>query len=125
LRVVVFTQLDNLASVGSRLGDAAAMAVLANHDRVVRKALAEYRGREIQHTGDGMMLSFASASAAVQFAQAIQARISDDAHDRAATALLRVGMSAGEPVAKHQSLFGVAVDQARAICRTAKAGEIL
>ncbi len=125
LRVVVFTQLDNLATVGSRLGDAAAMTVLADHDRIVRKALVEYRGREVQHTGDGMMLSFASASLAVQFAQAIQTTIADAAHDGAAAPLLRIGMAAGEPVAKHQSLFGVAVDQARAICRTAKAGEIL
>jgi serine/threonine-protein kinase len=39
--------------------------------------------------------------------------------------MLRVGLAAGEPVAQHTSLFGVAVDQARAICRAARPGEIL
>ncbi len=124
VRIVMVTELDNLASVGSRLGDEAAMQVLERHDRVVREAVTEFGGREVRHSGDGMMLSFVSASAAVQCALHIQRACAKEKADGEAPSV-RIGLSAGEPVARHTELFGVAVEQARAIARTARPGEIL
>ena len=125
LRVVVVTELDNLAGVGSRLGDAAALKVLQRHDRIVREAAARHYGREVRHLGDGMMLSFAAASFAVQCAFAIQRACGAERTAGEECPSLRIGMAAGEPVAQHAGLFGVAVDQARALARAAKPGEIL
>ncbi len=125
LRVVMMTELDNLASVGSRHGDAAALAILECHDRVVRETIKKFGGREVRHFGDGMMVSFSSASAAVQCALEIQRACSAERVANAECPSLRIGMAAGEPVAQHENLYGVAVEQARAIARSAKPGQIL
>ena len=48
------------------------MAFLQVHDRIVRDALRELAGREIKHTGDGIMACFFSAVAAARCATRIQ-----------------------------------------------------
>jgi class 3 adenylate cyclase len=125
LRVVVVTELHNLAGVGSRLGDAAALKILQRHDHIVRKAAATHYGREVRHLGDGMMLSFAAASFAVQCALAIQSACAADKTVEDEGLSVRIGMAAGEPVAQHTGLFGVPVDHARVLARAARPGEIL
>ncbi|HTU03008.1 MAG TPA: nickel-binding protein, partial [Candidatus Sulfotelmatobacter sp.] len=125
LRVVVVTELHNLAGVGSRLGDAAALKVLERHDRIVREAATRHYGREVRHLGDGLMLSFSAASFAVQCAFAIQRACAAAKTVGEEWPSLRIGMAAGEPVAQQGGLFGVAVDQARALARAAQPGEIL
>jgi class 3 adenylate cyclase len=125
LRVVVVTELHNLAGVGSRLGDAAALKMLQRHDAIVREATPRHGGREVRHLGDGMMLSFVSASSAVQCALAILRACAAGHTPGEEGPSLRIGMAAGEPVAQQAGLFGVAVDQARAITRAARPGEIL
>lgn len=125
LRVLMVTVLDNLAEVGTRLGDAAALGILERHDRVVREALGRFGGREVQHSGDGLMASFVSASAAVQCSLHIQQACAAEARDGGHPPAVRIGLAAGEPVAQHSNLFGVAVEQARAIARAAPPGETL
>ena len=125
LRVVLVTELHNLAGVGSRLGDAAALKILQRHDRIVREAATTHYGREVRHLGDGMMLSFAAASFAVQCALAIQKACAAEKTVGDEGPSVRIGMAAGEPVAQNTGLFGVAVDHARALARAAQPGEIL
>jgi adenylate cyclase len=48
------------------------MLFLREHDRIVRFALAVHDGREVKHTGDGMMASFISVASAVAFAVEVQ-----------------------------------------------------
>jgi class 3 adenylate cyclase len=124
LRVVLVTELHNLAGVGSRLGDTAALKLLQRHDSVVREAAVKHYGREVQHLGDGLMLSFAAASFAVQCAIGIQRACAETTEGEECLSI-RIGMAAGEPVAQYAGLFGVAVDQARALARAATPGEIL
>jgi len=125
VRVVLLTELTNLATVGRKRGDEAAQRVLEHHDRIVRDAIGKHAGREVQHTGDGLMGSFVSASAAVACAIEIQQECETLSQNGAAAPIVRIGIAAGEPVTHHTSLFGVAVEQARAICRAAKPGAIL
>jgi class 3 adenylate cyclase len=124
IRVLLVTELENLAAIGGLHGDAAALTILERHDRLVREMAARHGGHEVRHLGDGMMLSFASASGAERCALELQRQSAT--HDRDGDRpTLRIGIAAGEPVAQHQRLFGVAVDQARAVCRAAQPGEIL
>lgn len=125
LRVLLVTEIDNLADVGSRHGDSGAVDVLDCHDRVVRAAAETHDGREVQHTGDGIMLSFASASTAVRCALEILRECEAHGRDDRDAPSLRMGIAAGEPVARGAGLFGVVVDQARAVCRAARRHEIL
>ena len=66
IRTVLFTDIVDSTSLTQSLGDEVAMELLRVHDKVVRDALAASSGREVKHTGDGIMASFISAAAAVR-----------------------------------------------------------
>ena len=72
VRAVMFTDIVGSTEMTSTLGDDAAMAMLGVHDRIVRDALVANRGREVKHTGDGIMAAFISAAGAVRCACQIQ-----------------------------------------------------
>src|SRR5262245_54938628 len=60
VRTILFTDIVNSTTLTQRLGDRAAMELLQVHDKIVRDALAAEAGREVKHTGDGIMASFLS-----------------------------------------------------------------
>jgi class 3 adenylate cyclase len=95
------------------------------HDAMVRRALKDRRGREVKHTGDGIMASLDDADAAVQCARAIQQAF--DAFNLASREKLRVriGVDVGEPVADSNDLFGTTVQTAARLCQAAGPDAIL
>jgi hypothetical protein len=95
------------------------------HDALVRRGLAAHGGREVKHTGDGIMAVFDEVTNAVLAAADIQRRFS--AYNAEATEDLRVriGIDAGEPVAEHNDLFGATVHLAFRLCAEAEADGIL
>jgi class 3 adenylate cyclase len=125
VRILLLTELTNLAAVAGKLGDDAARQVLESHDGMVREAAAMYKGREVQRTGGEVMVSFISASHAVACAIEIQRKCAEAAQSGAPAPVVKIGIAAGEPVTHHASLFGFAVEQVRAICRAANPGTIL
>ena len=102
------------------------MVLLQVHDAVVRKALAALGGREVKHTGDGIMASFVSAAAAVRCATQIQCELArhQEAHP-ARPIRARIGAAAGEPVEHHDDLFGSTVQLAARLCSHALPEQIL
>jgi class 3 adenylate cyclase len=124
-RAILFTDIVDSTSLTQRLGDMKAMDVLRAHDRIVRGALSETDGSEVKHTGDGIMASFPSAAPAVECAAVIQRRLSEHARGAEHPIVVRIGISAGEPVTEHNDLFGAAVQLAARACAQADAGGIL
>jgi class 3 adenylate cyclase len=123
----MFTDIVGSTEACSRYGDDAAMAMLNLHDTTVRAALADHDGREVKHTGDGIMAAFLSSAGAVRSACQIQqtlAKRSETESDMFAVTL-RIGISAGEPVDHHDDLFGSAVQLASRLCARAEPGQIL
>ncbi len=124
LRAIMFTDLVGSTDMSSRLGDHRALEVLRRHDEVVRETLATTGGREVKHTGDGILASFTYVSRAIEAAVRIQAVLGADSEELAAISL-RVGISAGEPVAESNDIFGAAVSMAARICAHASPGQVL
>src|SRR5205809_831327 len=81
IRTILFTDIVNSTSLTQSLGDEAAMELLDLHNTVVRNALADLGGREVKHTGDGIMASFVSAAGAVRSAIRIQRELAK--HEKA------------------------------------------
>jgi class 3 adenylate cyclase len=126
IRTVLFTDVVNSTSLTQSLGDEVALAVLGVHDSIVRDALAALGGREVKHTGDGIMASFVSAAGAVRCAVQIQREL--DKHSQAnpdRPLKVRVGAAAGEPVEQHNDLFGSTVQLAARLCAHAQPEQIL
>jgi class 3 adenylate cyclase len=124
IRTILFT--DIVGSTNDALGDDAVMALLRVHDTIVRDALAASDGREVKHTGDGIMASFVSAAAAVRCATRIQRAVTQyDAEHREHPIKVRIGAAAGEPVEHQNDLFGATVQLAARLCSHAQPEQIL
>ena len=125
IRTVLFTDIVGSTSLTQRLGDEAAMEFLRLHDRIVRDALVSYKGREVKHTGDGIMASFISAAAAVRCAAQIQQTMMHESEHHGHRLQVRIGGAAGEPVEQDSDIFGATVQLASRLCAHAQAEQIL
>jgi class 3 adenylate cyclase len=126
IRTVLFTDVVNSTTLTQLLGDDAALALLGVHDTIVRDALSALGGREIKHTGDGIMASFVSVAAAVRCAIQIQRELAKHAQKKSEHALkVRVGAAVGEPVEQNNDLFGSTVQLAARLCSHAQPEQIL
>jgi class 3 adenylate cyclase len=126
IRTVLFTDVVNSTTLTQLLGDEASLAVLAVHDTIVRDALSAAGGREVKHTGDGIMASFVSAAGAVRCAIQIQREL--DKHAQANPKhppKVRVGAAVGEPLEQNNDLFGSTVQLAARLCNHAQPEQIL
>ena len=120
LRAIIFTDIEGSTDIATRLGDDRAMEILHHHDAIVRGALERLGGREVKHTGDGILASFASVSRAVEATVQIQRAAASAADLR-----LKIGLSVGEPVEESDDLYGASVNLAARICSHAAGGQIL
>jgi class 3 adenylate cyclase len=126
IRTVLFTDVVNSTTLTQLLGDDVALALLGVHDTIVRDALSALGGREVKHTGDGIMASFVSPAAAVRCAMQIQRELAKHAETNPERSLkVRVGAAAGEPVEQHNDLFGCTVQLAARLCAHAQPEQIL
>ena len=126
IRSVMFTDIVGSTDMTQKIGDEAAMAFLDAHDRIVRGALTECNGREVKHTGDGIMASFVSAACAVRCACRIQGEFGQCEPVNGQWPLqVRIGLAAGEPVEQRNDLFGSTIQLAARLCAHADPGQIL
>jgi class 3 adenylate cyclase len=125
-RAIMFTDLKDSTLMTTLYGDAKALHLLHIHNALTRNALKAHRGREVKHTGDGIMASFTSVTDAVECAVDIQkAFAAYNKENMDAPLNLRIGLSAGEPIEEHGDLFGRAVQLAARLCAHAEPARIL
>lgn len=124
-RAIMFTDLVDSTAMTARLGDARAVEMVRAHDAMVRRALKDAGGREVKHTGDGIMASFDAVPASAACARSIQRAF--EAFNLASREKLRVriGLHAGEPIEDSNDLFGATIQMAARICQAAKPDAIL
>ena len=116
---MVMTDIVDLTPTAARLGDARWRQTLADHDRLVRRQIERYRGREIDTTGDGFFVAFDSAAAAVQCARAIRDEI------RRLDLQVRIGVHTGEIETTADGIRGIAIHALARIMSAAGPSEIL
>jgi class 3 adenylate cyclase len=125
-RTILFTDIVGSTDMTQNLGDDIAFAMLEVHDRIVRAAVVANNGREVKHTGDGIMAVFHSAASAVRCGMNVQQNICQHRNENPHVPLqVRVGMAAGEPIERHNDLFGSTVQLAARLCAHAEPEQIL
>ncbi len=120
-RILVVTRMIDTFLLRHKLGAEKAIELLANHNHIVRQNLSKYGGLEAEHRGNGFIISFSSASAAVSCALAIQKELSEK--DREALGFA-IGINGGEPVAKSNKLYGDTIQLAGNMCSIARNSQI-
>jgi len=122
---IMFTDLVGSTQMTHERGDYGAQEVVRAHNAIVRSALAAHHGREVKHTGDGIMASFSSAANAVRSAIDIRsALIKHNSDQDAVPVRVRIGLNAGEAVQEEDDFFGTTVQLAARVCDKADEGEI-
>lgn len=122
---VMFTDIVDSTESQQSKGDEWLMKVVHAHNDIVREALSRHHGREIKHTGDGIMASFNGIVPAVEAALAMQQgfqRFSEAMPNLAFQ--VRAGLSAGEPIHENGDIFGTPVNLAARVMNHAEGGEI-
>jgi len=125
-RTIVFTDLRGSTSILETVGQSAFMVLLTEHDLIIRRAIVAAHGREVKHTGDGIMAAFDDVPSALECSMAIQAGFAARTSEGLTPELrVRIGVAAGEPVDHNDDLFGSTVTLASRICDAADTGRIL
>ena len=116
---LLMTDIVDSTATASRLGDVAWKQKLGEHNRLVRSRLERYLGQEVNTTGDGFLVMFASAVAAIRCAASI----------RDATAGMglpvRTGIHTGEVELLPGDIGGVAVHAAARVMGLGGASDVM
>ncbi|MCA1840430.1 MAG: adenylate/guanylate cyclase domain-containing protein [Actinomycetota bacterium] len=118
---LLFTDIEGSSQLTELLGDRQWLALLHQHNAVVREQTSLHKGFEVKSEGDGFMLAFSSAREALRCAIGIQRAL-------ITTALglrIRIGLHTGEAIKESQDFFGRAVVLAARIAGEARGSEIL
>ena len=114
----LFTDIEGSTQLLHELGDEYAN-VLAEHHRVVRKAIEEHGGVEVDTQGDAFFVSFARASDAVAAASSAQEALAE-------TGLrVRMGIHTGEPLLADTGYIGMDVHRAARVMSAGHGGQVV
>lgn len=114
---VAFTDLEGFTRFTARHGDEAARGLLAEHHLHVGPVVRSRGGKVVKRIGDGLMLSFPSAEAAVHAALDLVELPSD--------LRLRAGVHCGEAVVTADDLIGHVVNVTARVAADATGGQVL
>jgi class 3 adenylate cyclase len=119
LATILFTDIVGSTERAAELGDAGWRGLLSRHDELVRRRLAEFRGIEVNTTGDGFVASFDGPLRAIRCAGAVR----DDV--RGLGLEIRCGLHTGEGELSGGRIGGIVLHIAARVAAAADPGELL
>jgi class 3 adenylate cyclase len=126
MMTIVFTDIEGSTAMLERLGEEDWFEMLQSHNRLVRGLVAQRGGVVVKSQGDGFMLAFSSASAALSCAADLQRAVADSNQGPLERAVrVRIGVHTGNMFALDGDFLGRAVVLAARITGRARGGEVL
>ncbi len=122
---ILFTDIVGSTELSQRLSAEVADEVRRDHFSILRQAITESGGIEVKNLGDGLMVVFSAASAALGCAVGMQQGVEQSNRERAEPVGLRVGLSVGEVSNEGGDYFGDPVVEAARLCSRCDPGQIL
>lgn len=123
--VILATELVGWTPLARQAGNADFDDVRREHDSVLGDDIEDHGGRVIKRTGDGLLASFPSVTAAIAAGVVIQQRLAGRRRVAAVGTGIRVGISVGDAAVADGDYFGIAPIEATRLCAKAESGEIL
>lgn len=121
---LLFTDIEGSTALAERLG-ARWPTVLAEHNRIVREAIAAHGGIELGSEGDSLFAAFTRALHALRAAAAAQRTISAHAWPDGATVRVRMGVHTGEPTVTLEGYVGLDMHRAARVMAAGHGGQVL
>lgn len=116
---LVFTDIVDSTVLAESVGDAAWAELIGAHESTIRRITGNQGGTVVKLLGDGSMLAFESARAAVRAAVEIQQAVAD------APFAVRIGIHTGEVIHTANDVLGVTVNKAARVASAADGGEVM
>lgn len=121
---IVFTDIVGFTQLTDQHGDDAAIALLEVQDAVVHAALPA-NSRVVKELGDGLLLWFAEARAAVETSLELQSRFAQQSTTGGIPLWVRIGLHWGNPRRRGDDIIGRDVNLTSRIAALAGPGEVL
>lgn len=121
---LLFTDIEGSTSLLRELRDDYG-DLIAEHQRVLRRAFAEYGGREVDAQGDAFFVVFDSACEAVGAAVAGERALVTHDWPLPTRVRVRMGIHTGEVTVDGDAYLGLAVHHGARICSAANGGQVL
>jgi predicted ATPase/class 3 adenylate cyclase len=99
--------------------------ILAEHRRLIRAAVADQGGHEVDTQGDAFFVAFTGAKQAVLCALEIQRALAGHDWPAGAAVRVRIGIHTGHAAPAEGVYTGLAVHRAARICAAARGGQVL
>lgn len=122
---VLFADISGSTPLYEELGDGQALASIERCLRLLRDAAAEFGGRVVKTTGDGVMCAFDAAEAALHAARVMQVRVTEQAALGGPKLAIHVGCHFGPVIESAGDLYGDSVNAAVRVLALAKAGQVI
>jgi class 3 adenylate cyclase len=119
LATVVFEDIVDSTKRADAEGDRAWRDLLEAHDKMVRRELSHFRGREVKSLGDGFLATFDGPARAILCASAIRDSL------RGFHVPVRIGVHTGEVELAEDDVRGIAVHIASRVANLGGADDVL
>src|SRR3954451_13395952 len=110
------TDLVGSTDAATRLGHEAVEVLRQEYFSLLRDAVDDADGREVKSRGDGLMVAFQSAAAAVECAVSIQQRVERRNRGASEPLAVRVGVALGDATVEKGDYYGLSVVEAARLC---------
>jgi AraC-like DNA-binding protein len=119
-RILMVTAVDDALILENNHGKDRCAELLSQHNAIIRNNIKRFDGREVEHEGNGFIVSFSSASKAVSCALHIQKEMTE-----ADLLGFKAGINCGEPIqGSNNELFGDTIQFAKHLCSIAKNNQV-
>jgi class 3 adenylate cyclase len=122
---LLFTDIEGSTRLLQKLSEAEYGVALGEHRRLLRAAVAEYGGQEVDCRADELFAVFDGAKSGVAAAAAGQRALAAQAWPKGAAVRVRMGLNAGEPLLAEGIYLGLDVNRAARICSAGHGGQVL
>lgn len=116
---LVFTDIVDSTVLAQSVGDSGWAGLIGAHEREIRRIAAANGGAVVKFLGDGSMLVFGSARAAVRASIEIQGAVGNEPY------AVRIGVHTGEVIRTADDVLGLTVNKAARVAAAAAGGTIM
>ncbi len=116
---LMFTDIEDSTVLAQEMGDKLWSETIEDHDRFIVAAVAEHAGTVIKTLGDGALIAFGGARAALRCAGDLQAGFAERPF------AVRIGIHAGDLVRTEDDVVGLTVNKAARIAAAAAGGQVV
>src|SRR5919108_2881475 len=120
----LFTDIEGSTRLLQQLRDRYG-EVLSTHARLLREAIEQFNGHEIDTQGDAFFAAFARARDAVAAAVVAQRALAAERWPEGGAVRVRMGLHTGEPLADGERYVGMGVHRGARICAAGHGGQVL